>query len=330
MIDRHDNSEIETAAAGSPVERADLRHRQADQALARAPEWVRRRIAEIRGDRLDDGTVERRGGVEFAHEARELAAATRSLAGAPAHIRRRVNEHRRRSGLPEVAAPRPEPTGPGVWVVDKRTGKLVPATAARTIGTTTRSPARPTPAPRATLASIVERVLILPCPAFTDAAARHVGRSLPESISPSAFGRAADLNRERSFDLQFNHHGPRLALAGESLRAIDTPHGLVVEWIVDTRMPLAGDALRAISAGCGVSVCMKVAEARTMRLPSPTTVVTRARLEHIALLTAQAPAYRAAAAMRFPGSTRGDAAELAKQIDKVVAEARFRWSRHPQ
>ena len=54
------------------------------------------------------------------------------------------------------------------------------------------------------------------------------------------FGRAADLNRERSFNLQFGHHGPKLAYAGEALRAIDTPHGIAVDsrgnvWIADSR-----------------------------------------------------------------------------------------------
>jgi hypothetical protein len=138
------NHEIENAATGSPVEHADNRGRAGDAALRHAPEWVRARLAEIREERGLDHEVETRGMVETAAETRETAAVTRSLAHAPAHILRSVNLARRRRGLPEIAARRPEPTGPGVWVVDRRTGRLVAVTAA-TVPTTSssRSPARP-------------------------------------------------------------------------------------------------------------------------------------------------------------------------------------------
>jgi hypothetical protein len=318
MNARHD---IEYAADGSPVEHADNRSQPRDAALRNAPAWVREKIAPLHEPRGEAAVVERRGGIEFASEDRGTAYAERSLRHAPAHIRRSVNVARRRRGLAEIAAPRPEPTGPGVWIVDKRTGRLVPASAARMIGTTSRSPARPTPT------KVVERVLILPCPSFTDAPARNLGAILPETISPRAFGAAADLNREKSFDLRLGHFGARLAIAGQALRAHDTPHGLVVEWIVDPRMPMAREAREAIKAGCGVSVALKTHESRTMRLPWPTTTVTRATLLHVALLDEDRPAYPAACAMSFPGSRVGDADELRKQIDKVVAEARFRWRR---
>lgn len=319
-----DNNQNEYAAAGSPVERADARSNPTAAALARAPDWVRRKIAEIRSEGRGDTVVEYRGGVEYGTEDRATAYAARSLRHAPAHIVRRVNEHRRRSGLAEISTPRPEPTGPGVWVLDKRTGRLVPASAARTIGTTSRSPARSTPPAK----KFVDRVLLVPCPSFSDAPARNLGAALPETITPTAFGRAADLNRERSFNLQLGHHGPKLAYAGEALRAIDTPHGIALEWIVDKRMPLAGDALRAIERSGAVSVALKIHEARTMRLPFPTSAVTRATLYHIAILDDDRPAYPAAVAMRFPGSTMGDATELRKQLEKLFAEARFRsWRR---
>jgi phage head maturation protease len=316
MIDRHDDHQAETASTGSPVERADLRHRQADQALRHAPPWVHRRIAEIRGERLDDGTIERRGRIETAADVRAIE---RSVAHAPARIVRRINEARRRSGLPEINVARPEPTGPGVWVRDRTTGQIVP------VGSST-PPARPT-TPRASPPAIRTRVLILPAPSFTDAPARNLGTMLPESIAPTAFGRAEELNRDRGFDLRLGHHGPKLAYPGTALRAIDTPHGTVFEWIVDPQMPLADEALRAVKAGCGVSVGLKIGETRTLRLPYPVTVVTRARLEHVALLDQERPAYPAATAIAFPYSTVGDADETRKQIDRVVAEAQFRWRR---
>jgi len=310
----HDHN-VEYASAGSPIERADARNNPASAALARAPEWVRRRLAEIRQE-CGDTVVERRGGVEYASEGRATAAVTRSLAHAPPHIRRRVNEIRRRSGLAEIASPRPEPTGPSVWVM--RDGRLVRASSVASLPS-----ARTKPSPRvSTLPQLLTRVLILP--AYGDAPAAHVGGRLPETISPTAFGRAADLT---DWDLRLGHHGARLVLPGQRLRAHDTPHGLVVEWLVDHRLPMAGDALRAIKAGAGVSVAMKVAESRTMRLPSPTTVVTQARLLHVAIIPDDQPAYGAATALAFPSSRPGDAGELRKQIEKVVAEARFRQRR---
>jgi phage head maturation protease len=322
-----ENHEIEFAA-GSPAERADARHDPAAAALRNAPAWVREKLDRIREERGEPALVERRGGVEHASEDRATAAVERSLSRAPAHIRRRVNEHRRRSGLAEIAVPRQEPTGPGVWVM--RDGRLVPASAARTIGSSS-SPVRPTPKRNANaVAAIVDRVLILPCPSFTDAAARNIGSTLPETIAPRAFGAAADLNRERSFDLRMGHHGPRLAIAGAALRCHDTTHGLVFEWIVDGRMPMAPDALRAIKRGCGVSIAFKAIESRTVRLPLPTNVVTRATLYHVALLDEDRPAYAAGAALTFPRSRAGDAEQLRKQIDALVAEARFRWRRSKQ
>lgn len=326
----NDNRDIEFASAGLPVERADARNHPVALATRNAPQWVRERLACIHEERGGHAVVEHRGGMEFAHEDRATAAVERSLRHAPAHIVRRINEHRRAQGLAEIRVARPEATGPGVWVVDKRTGQLVPASAARTIGTTSRSPARPTPTRRASQPTrVVERVLLLPCPSFADAPGHNIGATLPETISPRAFGAAADLNRERSFTLQYGHHGPKLAYAGEALRAHDTPHGLVIEWIVDPRMPMARDALQAIKAGCGVSVALKVHESRTVRLPWPTTSVTRATLYHVALLPDDRPAYAAATAMSFPGSTPGNADELRRQIDKLAAEALFRWRRRP-
>jgi hypothetical protein len=139
------NQQIEHAAAGRPIEFADARSNPASAALRNAPAWVRERLAEIPSQAGSDTVVERRGGVEYGTEDRATAYAERSLRNAPAHIRRSVNVARRRRGLAEIAAPRPEPTGPGVWVLDKRTGRLVPASAARMVGTTSRSPTMATP-----------------------------------------------------------------------------------------------------------------------------------------------------------------------------------------
>ena len=322
------NHEIEFAADGSPVEHADNRGRAGDAALRHAPQWVRDRLARIREERGHDHQVETRSVVEHASEDRATAAVTRSLAHAPAHIRRSVNLARRRRGLPEIASPRSEPTGPGcgVWITDKRTGRLVAVTTA-TIPTTSssRSPARPA-TPRATPRTI-ERVVILPCPSFSDAPSQNLRTALPETIAPLAFGTAADLNSDGSWDLRLGHHGARLALPSRALRAHDTPHGIAIEWEFDPRMPMSREARQALRRGA-VSVAMTEMETRTIRLPRLTTLVTRARLRHVALLVdGDRAAYQAATAMIFTGSRAGDAGQLREQIDAVIRESKYRNER---
>ncbi len=182
--------------------------------------------------------------------------------------------------------------------------------------------------PRATPGRVVERVLILACPSFSDAPARNLGTMFAETIAPTAFGTAQELNADRGWDLRYGHYGPRLAFAGPHLRAHDTRHGLVVEYQLDPKMPMATEVRQAIANRCGVSVALKIGDARLVRLPFPTSVVTRARLEHIALLEPhEKPAYASAVAMRFEGSRTSDDRQLREQIDAVIREARFRNSR---
>jgi len=322
-----DNNQIEYAAAGSPIERADSTSNPASAALRNAPQWVRDRLAEIREERGLDHAVETRGIVETAAETREVAAVTRSLAHAPLHIVRSVNLARRRRGLPEIASPRSEPTGPGVWITDKRTGRLVAVTTA-TIPTTSssRSPARPA-TPRATQGRVVERVLILACPSFSSAPARNLRTTLPETVSPAAFGTAAELNADRNIDLRLGHRGPRLAIVGGGLRFHDSPVGVIAEWIIDGKSPMAAEARQALKRGTA-SVAMLDMQTRTFRLPWPTTCVVAARLHHVSILPdGERPAYEASVAMRFEGSRPGDDRQLREQIGAVIREAKFRNAR---
>ena len=322
-----DNNQIEYAAAGSPIERADSTSNPASAALRNAPQWVRDRLAEIREERGLDHAVETRGIVETAAETREVAAVTRSLAHAPLHIVRSVNLARRRRGLPEIASPRSEPTGPGVWITDKRTGRLVAVTTA-TIPTTSssRSPARPA-TPRATQGRVVERVLILACPSFSSAPARNLRTTLPETVSPTAFGTAAALNADRNIDLRLGHRGPRLAIVGGGLRFHDSPVGVIAEWIIDGKSPMAAEARQALKRGTA-SVAMLDMQTRTFRLPWPTTCVVAARLHHVSILPdGERPAYEASVAMRFEGSRPGDDRQLREQIGAVIREAKFRNAR---
>ena len=319
----HDH-QIEHAATGSTVEQADARGHAGDAALRFAPPWVVERIAKIREERGLAREVENRAVVETAAEDRATAAVTRSLAFAPPHIRARVNEVRRRRGLTEIAAPRPEPTGPGVWSRDRKTGRIVPVTSS-----TSRSPARPA-TPRATprpVARTIERVVIVPAPSFSDADPRNIGSMFAETIAPDAFGTAADLNCDSSWDLRLGHHGPRLALPGPALRVHDTAHGIALEWEFDPTAPMAPEARQALRRGA-VSVAMTDMTTRTIRLPALVNLVTRARLRHVALLVEnERPCYPAATAIIFPGSRAGDARQFREQLDAVIREARFRNSR---
>jgi hypothetical protein len=248
----------------------------------------------------------------------ELRSVETATIHAPPHIRKRLNAIRRSRGLPEVAGPRRETTT-GVWI--ERAGQLVPVSPRTTTSSPTWSRRQSTPAPLAT------RVLILPT--YGDAPAANLRNGvLPETVSPIAFGTAAELNRVRGWDLRSGHHGPRLALAGELLRAHDTEVGLVVEWIVDPRLPMGRETLAAIDQRAGISVGMTIRESRTMRLPHPVTLVTGASLRHIAILgPGDRPAYTAATAMVFRSVRPDDRAEFDRQLAKLIAEARFRLRR---
>lgn len=269
------------------------------------------------------------------------------IASAPDHIRRSINAKRAALGLSRVLSTRDaqqlaertlaakgdalevEARGCGVWV-NGPDGRLVPASTRS--GSTVWATPRSTPSRAATrspaIGSTITRVLILP--AYGDAPAAHVRGRLPETIAPTAFGPAADLNRYGGWSLQTGHYGQRLAEAPGRLRAIDTPHGLVVEWRADLRLPWDLDAVRAIEQRAGVSVGMSIVSTRAVRLPQLTTMVVEARLDHIAILGPdERPAYRAATAVVFRNATRDDPAELNRQIAKLVAEARFRIRRTP-
>lgn len=304
MIDRHDNSEIETASTGSPVERADLRHRQADQALARAPEWVREKITAIRGERLDDGTVERRGGIETAADVRAIE---RSVAHAPARIVRRINEHRRAKGLAEINVAAPEPRGSGVWVAG-RGGTLRDAAVALRIGT------------------IVVGVV---ADAGGVAAARSIGKDAPETITPSTFGTADELNRSTGLALHIGkHYGMMGAWAGRSMQFHTIDGALVFVWKIDTTNTLHRDAVAAVEAGRdGVSVSMRYRRCDA-RDHAGTTGIIRATLGHVALLTdGTAPAYPSCRAKAFHDIDTGDQAAVRKAITETIRHGRFKAER---
>jgi len=254
------------------------------------------------------------------------------IARAPDHVRAAINRKRVKSGMApvlsirdyerldqerraaEVAAVELERRRTaGVWI--ERGGRLVPVTTSKT-----RKPAATRTSSKG---PVVTRVLLVA--AYGDATAADVRGRLPETIAADAFGRADELNRSRGWQLRDGHGGPMLATAGERLRAHDTSAGLVVEWIPNLAFPWDGEAVRAIENGStAVSVGMKIAETRTVRLPRPTTMVTRAKLTHLAILRGdERPCYAGARAIVFRAVWRDDPDTLRRNLDAAIERARW-------
>lgn len=291
---------IEFAAAGS--------ERYIETVVDRAPAWVRTAINRnriARGLRPVLGTA--------AHRAIEAAAAT-ARAAAEAAEGRRV----------------------GVWLDNG--GDLIPVTSStspRPAGTAPRpSSSRITTSRTASRQGgrgpiLQARVLIMPV--YGRAAARDVGRDLDERVAPGAFGDAATLNTAGSWSLLAGgHEGILLAMTGDTLRAIDTPAGLVVAWDPDMSKAWHRDVVRDLAEGHRtVSVMMRAIQRRTVRLPDLHELVTSAQLQHIALLqrSGARPCYPAARALVIRGAYRDDADELRRHIDKLVSECRFQAHR---
>jgi hypothetical protein len=255
--------------------------------------------------------------IEYAnhHEAVYRDAAAR----APAHIRAKINRARSLRGLPPLgpaAAPAAPARGPVVWIdpdspLAKRLGG---------------SPILPT-APRRDVGQLADRVLVVA--AHGRARPYEIGSSLPEQIARDAFGPADELGM--GWLLKDGHPaapGSILAMGGkgDSLRAHDTEIGLVIEWWPDARKPHHRDIIRRINRGeTGASVAFRYnpRDVRTMRLPGPVDVVTRARLDHVAIgLRSDGGAYRGAVARVFR-ARRGHAGDLARDLKEIIAEARF-------
>lgn len=254
--------------------------------------------------------------IEQASNHRDAKYAEQSLRNAPANIVAAVNRARKLAGLPAIGMPeaRIDDAAPAIGVY------WDPASPHRP-----RSPAAarlPAPPVRASRGALVTRVLMMP--AYMDAAALDVGRSLPESISAGAFGPAADLNRG-AWSLRDDHGGPAFDYAGPRLRAIDTPHGLVIEWQPNMRMVWAADAVRAIEEGRNaVSAGMWILERRISHLPHPVEMITRARLDHVALLIGgERGCYPGSRARVFRSAWSDDRAELEKHIEELIATCRW-------
>jgi hypothetical protein len=255
--------------------------------------------------------------IEHASNDRGAGYAESALRHAPPHIIAKVNLARVRCGLPQILPPAPAERAVGIYWDPAsphrpRTDNVVVAPRAPVHAAGVRA-----------LAKTVTRVLIMPV--YGDAAARDVGRSLPEAISPIAFGSAANLNARGDWSLKDDHDGPVLDYAGPQLRAHDTAHGLVLEWLPNPGWPWATDAVRSIEDGnAAVSVSMIGPQRRIAHLPHPVELVTRAQLDHVALLLrGQRGCYAGGRAKVFRDSRADDKAQLAKQIGELIAACRW-------
>lgn len=254
--------------------------------------------------------------IEYASNDGGAGYAETALRNAPAHVVAAVNRARTRIGLPPIPH-----AGAGGNVARACGVYWDPASPHRPRGSALAATPRAPAAARGT--ELVTRVLVAPC--YMDAAAQDVRRSLPEAIAPGAFGTAAGLNAAADWSLNDDHDGPVYDYAGSKLRAVDTAHGLVLEWLPNLRLPWARDAVHAIEEGRNaVSVSMLIDERRIAHVPHPVELVVRARLSHVALLTrGQRGAYSGGRAKVFRFARAGDQAELQKQVDELFATCRW-------
>jgi hypothetical protein len=168
------------------------------------------------------------------------------------------------------------------------------------------------------------RIVVVPC--YGDS-----GLGFCEVIARSAFGTAASLNASRNWSLCDGHKGPTLAHAGQRLRAVDSIAGPIIVWEPDPKMPMAADIVQAFEQSNGmlpVSVGMTIRSQRPDRVQRGTTLIVRADLGHVAILTNERskPVYASALAMFRRSQWSGDGPDLDKHIADAIAEARFRHS----
>jgi hypothetical protein len=249
-----------------------------------------------------------------------------ALANAPAWARESVNRARVLRGLPPILTAVAQSEIAQATARARAAAEAAEAARYRLPTAHRAPPARSTPQAPA-CGPIVTRVLMVA--AYGEAPAHAVRGTLPETIAFDAFGTAESLNRWGGWSLLRGHEGPKLAIAGQRLRAHDSDSGLIVEWTPDLTLEWNREAVRAIEAGRNaVSVGMQIAERRVSRLPDPVSMIRQARLLDVALLiNGETPAYPGARAKVFR-ARRDDHAELRKNIADVIEHAR--WHSRPR
>lgn len=175
---------------------------------------------------------------------------------------------------------------------------------------------------RAAVGEPVDAVWIIAC---YGRAPRVLNRTRPEEIGFCAFGLPEELNVSAAWCLRSGHHGAMLATAGETLEARTSYCGLTLLWLPDPTRADHRQVVDAIEAGRdGVSVQFTDAQRKPVyRNGRPVDQVTKARLQHVALLTdGSKPAYRGAVARVFRKAFTSP--ESRKQQLKLTME-RARW-----
>jgi hypothetical protein len=236
---------------------------------------------------------------------RELPTALRS---APPAIVARVNTIRRARGLEAYTASghgdqAPEPRGSGVWLAG-RDGSLRDAAVVLRTGTI---------------------IVGIVADASGVASARSINKDAPETITPSTFGPADELNRSPGLALHVGkHYGMPGAWAGRSMTFHTVDHALVFVWRIDSTDRQHRTAAAAVEAGRdGVSVSMRYRRADARDHAGRTGIV-RATLDHVALLTdGGPPAYPGCRAKVFHDIDTGDQAAVRKAITETIRHGRF-------
>ena len=158
------------------------------------------------------------------------------------------------------------------------------------------------------------------------ASARSMARDRPEMILHHAFGSADDLNRQLGWQLRDGHTGPLVAMRGEQLQAIDSPVGLMLEWMPDPKSSSDEALLRRIELGANeVSLQFVNATRRTVRFGDrDVDFVLSGTLLHLALLpTEDRAAYPGSIACVFRNRP-SDERELRRQIEATASASRWK------
>ncbi len=269
--------------------------------------------------------------IEYADLRGDYAAST--IRNAPPEVRAKLNAYRARRGLPVVEAPQPEADEPKVWrrCADgtyleakewlRRNGKQSgPPSGSRREAGRAAPPAK----------RYGTRVLIVAC--HGEARAEHIGEGLPEEVRGEAFD-VDTMNQYGGWHLEDGHGGPKIAEAGESLRAHVVGGELILEWWPDMANRRHAAIVERIERGVnGASITFKTAKRSLMPRVNPAPNepryawhATDARLTSLALLPkGDLPAYTGAHARAWRSAKIGDSAELREQMAQMVKRAQSR------
>jgi len=252
-----------------------------------------------------------------------------AIARAPADIRAKINQRRAQMGLEPVISVA------ALARIDARLLQAERELVAREQLAAKPTTSRPAPARRTPPASGIVNVHKVERKVTRVLFALNVGLGDIEPVRGArkewtlrdAFGSAASLNTGRAWHLvDDGHQGRAIEWVGERLRAIDSDDvPLLVEWLPNLALPAHRQAVDRLAAGAGVSTMLiPFGPDRIANLTTPTRVLARSGLVHIAILRRnERAAYPGACAMIFRDKP-DTLAERARQVKAITTESRRR------